>query len=167
MNYRNRRFSFVVVLCAPLLLGQCSRAKNTIRQAAPSLHQTDDSPAAATIRALEQRVEDATVSGDTAFLEKVLADDFTYARTTGEVENKAQWLQHVARKPFIARKIVALDIEIHDDVAVLHGQLDMTVHDDHGEHSNLIKYLRVYQQRNGQWQMLTHRSLAETAKPVT
>jgi hypothetical protein len=60
-----------------------------------------------------------------------------------------------------------MDIEIRGDVAVVREQLDMAVPDDHGGHGNLVKYLRVYQQRNGQWQMLTHRSLEETAKPVT
>ena len=166
MNYLNRCFLLMAVLCISFLVAECSRAENKIRQAAPSAHETENSPAATTIRALEQRAEEATVSGDTAFLENVFASDFTYARTTGEVENKAQWLQHVARKPFISRKIVAMDIEIHGDVAVVHGQLDVAVHDEHGGHANLVKYLRVYEQRNGQWQMLTHRSLEETAKPV-
>jgi len=168
MNYSIRCLSVVAVLCTPLVLAQSGRAENTFRQAAPISHQADDTSAAATIRALEQRIEDATVSGDTTFLEKVFADDFTYARTTGEIENKAQWLQRVARRPFVARKIVTLDIEVHGDVAVTHGQLDMTVQDEHGGHSNLVKYLRVYEQRKGQWQLLTHRSLEETAaKPVT
>jgi ketosteroid isomerase-like protein len=167
MNYLRRCFSLAAVLCIVFLVAQCGRAENSIRQAAAAAPETENSKAVATIRALEERVEEATVSGDTAFLEKVFGDDFTYARTTGEVENKAQWLQHVARKPFLSRKIVAMDIEIHGDVAVVHGQLDMAVHDDHGGHGNLVKYLRVYQQRNGQWQILTHRSLEETAKPVT
>jgi len=167
MNYLNRGFSLVVILCTTVFVARYSRAENRTRQATPAAHETDNSPAATTIRALEQRAEEATVSGDTAFLETVFASDFTYARTTGEVENKAQWLQHVARKPFISRKIVAMDIEIHGDVAVVHGQLDVAVHDDQGGHANLVKYLRVYELRNGQWQMLTHRSLEETAKPVT
>ena len=167
MNYLNRWVSLVAVICTTILVAQHSRAENRIRQTAPASHETENSPAETTIRALEQRAEEATVSGDTAFLETVFASDFTYARTTGEVENKVQWLQHVARKPFISRKIVAMDIEIHADVAVVLGQLDVAVRDDHVGHANLIKYLRVYQQRNGQWQMLTHRGLEETAKPVT
>jgi hypothetical protein len=44
----------------------------------------------ATIRGLEELVEEAAVSGDTAFLEKIFGDGFTSARTTGEVEDKAQ-----------------------------------------------------------------------------
>lgn len=108
MNYLNRWVSPVAVVCTTILAAQHSRAENRSRQAAPATHETENSPAATTIRALEQRAEEATVSGDTAFLETVFASDFTYARTAGEVENKAQWLQHVARKPFISRKIVAM-----------------------------------------------------------
>lgn len=167
MNCSNHRYSIFAFFCVPLLLGLYARAENRIHQATPAVHEKEDAPDVAAIRALEQRTEEATVSGDTSFLEKVFSDDFTYARTTGEVENKVQWLQHVARKLFISRKIVSLDIEIHGNVAVVHGQLDVVVHDDHGGHANLVNYLRVYEQRNGQWQMVTHRSLGETAKPLT
>ena len=138
------------------------------RGASSVLDSADDTPDAAIIRRLEQGVEAAIVSGDTTFLQTVFADDFRYTRTTGQIETKAQWLEDVAKRPFVIRKIVNLDIEVHGDVAITDGQLDMTVRNEQGEHSNLVKYLRVYQRRNGQWQLLTHRSLEETAaKPIT
>jgi hypothetical protein len=71
------------------------------------------------------------------------------------------------QRPFVSRKIVSLDVEIHGDVAVTYGQLDMTVRDERGEHGNLLKYLRVYELRNGSWQMLMHRSLDETTTVKT
>jgi len=163
MNYA-LRFVPLAIISASLLLPLSGRSENSVPQG--PAHQAEDTSAAAAVRALEYRIEDAMVSGDTAFLEKLFADDFTYSLATGVVQNKAQWLQRVAKRPFVTRKIIALNIEIHGDVAVLHGQLDLTVHDDHGEHSNLLKYLRVYQQKNGQWQMLTHRTLEEMPKPA-
>ena len=72
MNYLNRWFSLVALVCAAILVAQHSRAENRIRQAAPATHETENSPAATTIRALEQRAEEATVSGDTTFSRRFL-----------------------------------------------------------------------------------------------
>jgi len=167
MNDATRFVVIIVTLCTSFLSAQVAGTGNGQQSPASAVHRSQDSPSAAVVREIEQHIEEATVSDDTAFLEKVFADDFTYKRTTGESENKAQWLQTITRRPFIARKIVFLEIEVHGDVAITHGQLDMAVHDDHGGHSNLIKYLHVYQQRNGNWVLLTHRSLEETAKPLS
>lgn len=168
MNYLMLRLSLVGVLSTQLMLVPCDRAEPMFRGASSVLDSTDDTPDAAIIRTLEQRLEAAIVSGDITFLQTVFADDFRYTRTTGQIETKAQWLEDVAKRPFVARKIVSLDIEVHGDVAITDGQLDMTVRNEQGEHSNLVKYLRIYQRRNGQWQLLTHRSLEETAaKPIT
>ena len=62
------------------------------------------------------------------------------------------------------RQLKALDVEVHGNVAVTYGQLEMTQRNDHGERSSLLKYVRVYEHKNGHWQMLMHRSVAETAK---
>jgi hypothetical protein len=66
MNYLRCCCSFAAVLCS---------TENRI-QAAAAVRETENFPAVATIRALEERVEDATVSGDTSLLEKVFGDDF-------------------------------------------------------------------------------------------
>jgi ketosteroid isomerase-like protein len=119
------------------------------------------------IRDLENKVESAIVRRDTNFLQTVFADDFRYIRTTGQVETKSEWLADVAKGSFVSRDVVALEVEIHGNVAVTHGELKMTVRDEHGEHSNVVKYMQVYRRQSGVWQMLNHRSLQETAaKPV-
>ncbi len=125
----------------------------------------NDSSAEATVRELEEHVEAAIVTGDTAFLQSVYADDFRFTHFTGQIQNKTQWLGNVARRPFVSRKLDVLDVEIHGNVAVTYGQVDMTQRNEHGEHSSLLKYVRVYEHRSGHWQMLTHRSVAETAEP--
>lgn len=154
------RLTLATVVLTQLILTTPDRAQAIFHTAANVA--IDDTSVQATIRELEEHVEAAIVSGDTEFLQTVFAEDFRYARTSGQVENKVKWLEDVARRPFLARKIISLDVEIHGNVAVTHGQLEMTVRDDHGGHSNLLRYLRVYEQRNGRWQMLSHRSLDET-----
>jgi hypothetical protein len=157
-----RCFSLLTIICVAYVIAQNSEGQNAASKA-----QINDTQDTAAVRVIEQRLEEATVNNDAAYLEKVFADDFTYARTTGEVANKTQWLQNVAKRPFMYRRIVSVNIEIHGDVAVARGNLDMAVHDEHGGHGNLIKYLHIYERRNGTWLLLTHRSLEETAKPLS
>ncbi len=126
--------------------------------------QRTDTSTEATIRDLEHKVEAAIVNGDTSFLKSVYADDFRFTHyTAGEVSDKAQTLEAFARRPFVSRRIDALNVEIHGDIAVTYGLLDMTSRSNQGEHSFLLKYVRVYEQKDGRWQMLMHRSLEETS----
>lgn len=157
-----RCFSLLTIICVAYVIAQNNEGQN-----APSKAQINDTQDTAAVRVIEQRLEEATVNNDAAYLEKVFADDFTYAPTTGAVANKTQWLQNVAKRPFMYRRIVSVNIEIHGDVAVARGNLDMAVHDEHGGRGNLIKYLHIYERRNGTWLLLTHRSLEETAKPLS
>jgi ketosteroid isomerase-like protein len=163
--------TLATALLAPPTLAQSEPARTTLQAQASSLTDkhsiarvNNDASAEATIRELEQHVEAAIVSGDTAFLQSVYADDFRFTHyTAGQVSTKTQWLEDVARRPFVSRRIDALDVEIHGSVAVTYGLLDMTAPGEHGQHSFLLKYIRVYEQRNGHWQMLMHRSIDETS----
>jgi ketosteroid isomerase-like protein len=115
----------------------------------------------ATIRELEQQVDAAVFSGDVRFLQSVYADDFRFTHGTGKVQNKAEWLEDVGRRPFVSRKLHVLDVEIHGNVAVTYGRLDVTWREGQ---SVSLNYVRVYQQRNGHWQMLMHRAVEETSR---
>ena len=55
------------------------------------------------------------------------------------------------------------DLGVLRDVAVTDGLVDISAHGEHGNHSYLMKYVRVYQRRNGHWQMLMQHSVGETS----
>jgi len=128
-----------------------------------SAYENQDSSAEMDIRNLEQQVDDAIRTGDTAFLQSVYSDDFRFMHFNGEITNKTESLQQVAKRPYTLRRLDAVKIELHGDVAVTEGLVDISARGDHGNHSYLLKYIRVYQRRNGHWQMLMQHSVGETS----
>lgn len=119
--------------------------------------------AEAELREIEQHVDSAILNGDTEFLQNVFSEDYCFTHFDGEVTDKAQSLQQVTKRPYATRRLDAVKIEMHGDVAVTEGLVDISVHGEHGNHSYLVKYIRVYQQRNGHWQMLMQDSVGETS----
>ncbi len=61
------------------------------------------------IKQLEQRIEDAVVKADLKFLKSVYADDFRFTHGDGETQNKAEWLELVAKREVKSRKISTSD----------------------------------------------------------
>ena len=110
------------------------------------------------LRAMDQRIEDAVVKADLKFLESAYAKDFRFTHGTGNVQNKDEWLKSVAKKGFLSRRVSLVEVELHGDVAVTFGRLDVIKSGEGGEKYSL-KYVRVYERRNGPWEMLMHRTV--------
>jgi hypothetical protein len=125
----------------------------------------EDRPASneSELRALEQQVDDAIRKGDTTFLQSVFAADFRFLHADGGITDKAESLQQVAKRPYTFRHLDAIKIEMHGNVAVIDGLVDVNAHGEHGNRSYLVKYVRIYQRRDGHWQMLMQRSVGETS----
>lgn len=110
------------------------------------------------LRSMDQRIEDAVVRADLKFLESAYASDFRFTHGTGTVQSKTEWLESVAKRGFLSRKISLVEVELHGDVAVTFGRLDVVKTGEAGEKYSL-RYVRVYERRNGRWQMLMHRTV--------
>jgi cyclase len=118
--------------------------------------------------AFEKQIEAAVVRGDVAFLERVCADDFRFTHGDGwtsggpplRVENKAQWLASVARRPYLARDVDSQQIELHGDIAITYGRYRARNRTgDPARREFTVWYERVYARRNAQWQYLSHRTV--------
>jgi len=112
----------------------------------------------ADLRVMDERIEDAVVRADLKFLESVYARDFRFTHGTGNVQSRDEWLKSVARRGFLSRKVSLVEVELHGDVAVTFGRLDVIKSGEGGEKYSL-KYVRVYERRNGPWEMLMHRTV--------
>jgi ketosteroid isomerase-like protein len=110
------------------------------------------------LRAMDQRIEDAVVRADLKFLESVYAKDFRFTHGTGNVQSKDEWLESVAKRGFLSRKVSLVEVELHGEVAVTFGRLDVIKSGESGEKYSL-RYVRVYERRSGRWEMLMHRTI--------
>lgn len=122
-------------------------------------------PDAAEFLRIEQKIEDAVVRADLDYLKNAYADDFRFAHGSGNVQNKKQWLESVARAPFISRTVSANEVEFHDDIAISAARLDVVRRGKNGEEKYWLKYIRVYRRNDNQWKMISHRTVQETHLP--
>jgi len=121
--------------------------------------------------ALEQKIEDAVVRGDVAYVDSVTAPDFSFVHgdgwTTGgrplATDDKAAFLKRVAAKEYLVHDLDSVRVEMHGDIAITYGRY-VSLYMPQGRNGspgklNSIWFERVYAKRNGQWQFLSHRTV--------
>lgn len=128
-----------------------------------------ESAAIAEVIAFEKATEAAVVRGDTAFLEKALAPTFLFTHGDGwvdggaplKVDTKASWIEYVKRQPspYIYRELDHVQVELHGDIAITLGRY-FYLPQSNGQANHMhVWFERLYAKRNGQWQMLSHRTV--------
>lgn len=114
-----------------------------------------------TLESLERQVEAAYQRGDTAFLKMTLADDFRFTHGSGMVAGKAQTLANFAQPGnFISRTLTAVDVEVHGDIALTTGRIEVRAA---ARRNYTVCYVRLYRRRSGHWRLLSHRTFREQA----
>ena len=99
----------------------------------------------------------AMISADVNQLEKLLADNLSYAHTTGWTETKSGYLKTVASKKidyvsFVPRDV---DVQIFDSTAVLTGLVDVNL----GRTDFTIRFLEVQHKVDETWQLVAWQSV--------
>jgi hypothetical protein len=129
------------------------------------------SPDAAAVIAFQTAIEDALVQGDSAFLRKAIADDFSMVHgdiwirggPASHVDGKDDFLQYAATKHYTFRENDHVRVEMHGDVAIAYGRYvgfvpgKAATTPSQGWFS--AWYERVYEKQGGQWQIVSHRTV--------
>ena len=110
-------------------------------------------------RELTQLVKDlnaALVKADTAFLERVLAQDFVHYRPHGDVENRAQYLQDRKDGRVQFESLVADDIKVrfYGDTAIVTYRSTAKGKDRWGTINEQRRWTRVFVRKDGRWQLV-------------
>src|SRR5579862_5031209 len=116
--------------------------------------------AAAEVLAFERTMEAAVVRGDVAFLDRICTSDFTFTHGDGwvtggqplRVENKAQWLAAVGKRPYLVRDLGPVRVELHGDIAITYGMYHARYREpaDPKQSEFTVWFERVYARRNGE-----------------
>lgn len=105
---------------------------------------------------LNQQIDNYVVENNVTALDKLYADDFVFSHGSGRVEGKKGWFTSVAKGSFLLRQHDSVTVELHGGVAVLRGKLSVTKKTTKANSRYHLKYIRVYERRNKQWQMISH-----------
>ena len=111
--------------------------------------------------ALDQTIDTAMSRQDRSVLNSALADDFIYTHSNGRSQPKEEFITGVLHRTDPPERIVS-DVhgEVHGDIAVTRGNLDIHYHDDR---PNLyMRYVRVYRRAGSDWLAISHRTVYAT-----
>ena len=102
---------------------------------------------------LDVSVDELASKGEFAALSALLADDFHYSHSTGLVQDKREWLDSLV--PLVGKRdrvANVVNVELHGDVAVVKGALDVVWV---AAPTKYNRYVRVYRLREGAWRAIS------------
>ena len=111
------------------------------------------------LKILQQR-GDAQIQRDYATLERLMADECLYTHASSQTQTKEEFIGDLrtGKRIYKAVKNTDLHVMIYGPTAVLTGRSDLSVVNDGKDAQVPTKFLEVYENRNGQWQMVAHQS---------
>jgi hypothetical protein len=115
---------------------------------------------------LDPVMDNAMSQRDRGRLDSLLASDFIYTHSNGMSQDKAAFIDGVCnRENPPVRRLTEIASELHDDIAVSRGNLDVIYND--GRPSLLFRYVRVYRLTNGDWHPISHRTVYATDREAS
>ena len=114
------------------------------------------------VKQAERDWASAVVKKDYAVLDRVLADDLAYTHSDGRLDTKKDYIESLrsGKQTYDAAEHQSIDVRlIGKDVALVRARIRMTAAAG-GKPAVPANFsaLRVYQLKNGRWQMLGHQS---------
>src|SRR5579864_1692910 len=104
------------------------------------------------------RYIEAEENRDTAFLDKILADDFFALNPQGKLLNKAGQLENLMRPDRTLKVLNPRETHVqfygNGDVAVLTEHVTVDGHDNGKPFGGEYRFLRVFAKQNGNWKVV-------------
>jgi ketosteroid isomerase-like protein len=113
------------------------------------------------LRDLDQRIDTAMSDRDSAVLESLLADEFIYTHSNGRSQPKSEFIAAIIQRADPPRRVLSdVHVELHGDIAVTRGDLDIHYLDDRPD--LFMRYVRIYRQFGEEWRAISHRTTYAT-----
>ena len=119
---------------------------------------TAQTPAEQAVRQVEDRRVKAMIDDDFAALDAVLADDLTYAHSSGALDTKASYLESLksGKTKYLTFDRTPSVVRLYGDTAVITGAATLSLRGQAAPFS--LRYTVVYVRRDGQWRMVAWQS---------
>jgi uncharacterized protein (TIGR02246 family) len=128
----------------------------------PAFGQTADRGAEAEreVRQLESDLREAWLRGDTATLQRLLADDWKIIHTNGREQTKAQFIEAIksGRIKFKSMEFDEVEVRVYGDAAVVTARSTNRVEFRGQESSGQVRFTRVYVRRREEWRVVTEQA---------
>lgn len=100
------------------------------------------------------------LAGNISDLAEFLADDCVYVHNSGASESKAEYLDRIATGDLLYRRLDVVQANVREvnDIVLVNGVVRIDVRATGVEKNFLSRFLQVWVQRNGAWQMTAWQS---------
>jgi ketosteroid isomerase-like protein len=154
--------SLLFVVLAAIGISSCGApdpSPSTVTEA-PAPTSTDNAEEA--LIQLENERSPALVKGDTAFIERVYADDYIVTGANGVVRDKAAVIADMksGAQTFESMTNDVAKVRVYGDTAVVTGRATQKGQYKGQPSPTPTAFTRVYVRRNGQWQLVANASAA-------
>ncbi|MEP7274483.1 MAG: nuclear transport factor 2 family protein [Acidobacteriota bacterium] len=109
---------------------------------------------------LDARRFAAMARNDLAELGRILADDLVYTHSTGNVENKKEFLAGLesGNLRYLSIESDENKVRVYGDTAIINGRARVRLSARGQEQAFTLRFIDVYVKRNGNWQMVAWQS---------
>ena len=116
---------------------------------------------AAAIKAADKAWAVATVKADDATLQKILGDDLSYVHSTGEADNKKQFIenQHNGVRKYLKIDHESMDVRVYGNTAVLSATIQLETMQKGTKAGAHLRIIHVWVKQGGMWTLVAHQSL--------
>jgi ketosteroid isomerase-like protein len=122
--------------------------------------------ATSTLIELDPRIDTAMAQGDLAALQALLAADFIYTYSNGNHQAKQEFIDAIGKRENRPRRdLTEIEAEVHGDVVVTRGNLDVVYYDERP--TLVFRYVRVWRLRDGDWHAISHRTVYANDRKTT
>ncbi len=119
------------------------------------------------IKALTEQVRQATLKGDVAAFDKLLADDYISINVLGAASTKAQVLENVksGKLKYEALEFSDTKVRVYGDTALVNATANVKGHLGATDLSGQNRIVRVWVKRKGQWQSVSFQATRVAQQP--
>jgi hypothetical protein len=112
------------------------------------------------VLSLETQRLDAMVKADSVFLDRVFADDLTYAHSNGVMHSKAELmgLLSAGRMDYVSIHPDNLTVRVYQSAAVVMGMADIAVSTGEDVVAIAIRFTSVYVMEGDSWRLVAYQS---------
>jgi ketosteroid isomerase-like protein len=112
----------------------------------------------ATLIGLDPQIDTAMAEGDLDALDLLLAPDFIYTHSNNNHQAKAEFIEAIGKREDRPRRLLTgVEAEVHGEVAVTRGNLDVVYYDERP--TLYFRYVRLWRLQDRTWRALSHRTV--------
>lgn len=120
------------------------------------------------IRKLDGELADAAARNDTATIERIYADDFTFTSPFGNVSTKAQLIAAIKSGELKYESLTQDDVNVrvYGDAAVVTGRANVKLQNRGEAINGQFRFTRTYVKKDGRWQLVVGQSTRIAEQPT-